>query len=147
MSGQVGQNQLKPFPSPVPPWSDTMGPVIVRGNDNVTAAAFNAHDADATIHLQSSTISAQPVPGTPGRLWLTTDTGQLWQDTGTGWTLLNPAALAASVQVASADVIDLLSFAMRRINFLEQAMGAEQIIDAHLVPSAYSLIEEDSQWT
>lgn len=57
MSGTVGANQLKPFPSPVPPWSDAFGPVIVRANDNAIASAFNAHDSDATIHLSRTTTA------------------------------------------------------------------------------------------
>jgi hypothetical protein len=55
--------------------------------------------------------------------------------------------VAAAQSIDSSDVLQLLAFAMRRINFLEQALGAGQIVDDHAIPSSYSLIEEDSQWT
>lgn len=44
---------LRPFPGPVPPWSESMGPVIVRGNDNLLAAAVNqnAEELTATMSL------------------------------------------------------------------------------------------------
>lgn len=32
---------LKPFPGPVPPWNDSMGPVTTRGNDNLLAQKVN----------------------------------------------------------------------------------------------------------
>lgn len=67
MSG-VNQHQLAPFPGPTPPWSDQMGPVNVRGNDNAIVAQYNAHDADASMHLAgSSTTGTIPAANvTPG---------------------------------------------------------------------------------
>lgn len=47
---------LKPFPNPVPPWSDAMGPVVVRGNDNLLAGAVNA--LYATITALQATVAA-----------------------------------------------------------------------------------------
>lgn len=44
-------HQLAPFGSPVPPWDDSSDPVVVRGNDNAIVTIYNAHDADASIHL------------------------------------------------------------------------------------------------
>lgn len=81
----VGSHQTLPFPSPV---RSTL-PVdanMVRGNDNIVRSALNAHDADATIHVQSSTLANRPTFGVVDRLWLTTDgTPTLWRDTGIAW--------------------------------------------------------------
>lgn len=46
---------LNPFPSPVPPWSDSMGPIIVRGNDNLLRGAVNELIAGATIAQTEAT--------------------------------------------------------------------------------------------
>ena len=60
---------------------------MVRGNDNTLRVAFNAHDADTGIHVQSSTVANRPAAGTAGRLWLTTDANavRFWYDTGAAW--------------------------------------------------------------
>lgn len=54
-------------------------------NDNATVAAYNAHDADATIHVQSSTLAQRPAAGLEGRLWFTSDERKLYYDAGTSW--------------------------------------------------------------
>jgi hypothetical protein len=82
----VSSHQIKPFTSPV----NTTGAVdanLVRGNDNIVRNAYAAHDADATIHFQSSALASRPVAGVAGRKWMTEDAGvaRLWYDTGTGW--------------------------------------------------------------
>lgn len=55
--GAIGQYQLKPFSRPVRPLNEFTGPDQIRGNDNQTAKAFNSHDADASIHLVTTTTT------------------------------------------------------------------------------------------
>jgi hypothetical protein len=57
----------------------------VRLNDNATVGSYNAHDADATIHVQSSTLALRPAFGLSGRLWFTSDERKLYFDSGTAW--------------------------------------------------------------
>ncbi len=52
----IGQHQVKGFGSPVPPWDDNMGPVLVRGNDNAIVLKYDAHDNDATMHINNGTF-------------------------------------------------------------------------------------------
>lgn len=81
----VGSHAISPFPSPV------RGPAVdanlVRGNDNRIQEAFVAHDADATIHVQSSTLASRPAAGEAGRVWVTEDSGtyEVWYDDGSAW--------------------------------------------------------------
>jgi len=82
--GLVGQNQITTFTSPV----NGTSPIdanVVRGNDNTSKTAFNVHDSDATVHLQSSLASARPPAGVPGRKWLDSDTYRLYYDDGAVW--------------------------------------------------------------
>lgn len=90
MSQTVGSNQVSTFTTPV----NATSPIdanTVRGNDNTMKSAFNAHDADGGLHLQSSAESSKPTAGTAGRKWLATDTGALylWFDTGSTWVEVN----------------------------------------------------------
>jgi hypothetical protein len=48
---------LAPFPNPVPPWDDAMGPVTVRGNDNAIVTAINGIYSGLT-PLSASVISS-----------------------------------------------------------------------------------------
>lgn len=57
----------------------------VRLNDNAVTTKHNAHDADATIHVQSSAVASRPAAGLEGRLWFTTDERKLYYDSGTAW--------------------------------------------------------------
>lgn len=47
---------------------------VVKNNFNNTRSFYNAHDADATVHVQSSTLAARDTVGTDGRVWLSTTT-------------------------------------------------------------------------
>lgn len=80
----VGTHALKPFTLPVAPQ-----PVATqaRNNDNLMRTAFNLHDADPTIHLQSSTTAQRPAAGVADRFWVTTDNGsyRFWYDDGVRW--------------------------------------------------------------
>lgn len=81
----VGSHQQATFTIPI----NGTSPVDadeVRLNDNAMATSYNAHDNDATLHVQSSTLALRPVASTVGRLWFTTDEKKYYYDTGTAWT-------------------------------------------------------------
>lgn len=80
----VGSHQQATFTVPI----NGTSPVDaneVRLNDNSMAGSYNAHDNDATLHVQTSTLALRPTAGTAGRLWFTTDERRLYYDTGTLW--------------------------------------------------------------
>jgi hypothetical protein len=83
MPGLVGQNPVAPFTTPVD--GDDLLAAVVVSHDNSTASALTAHDADATIHLQSSTLAARPAAAIAGRKWITTDGLRVYYDTGGAW--------------------------------------------------------------
>lgn len=101
---QVGSHQQATFTIPI----NGTSPVDadeVRLNDNAMATSYNAHDADATLHVQSSALALRPSAGTAGRLWFVTDDQQLYYDTGTTWvTLKLDASSLTSGTVPSARV-------------------------------------------
>lgn len=85
MPGTVGGNQVASFTTPV---NETNGNADeVRSNDNTMRAAFNIHDADATVHVQVSLIADRPAAGVAKRFWVTTDGNvpRLWYDNSTAW--------------------------------------------------------------
>jgi hypothetical protein len=80
----AGEHQVSLFPNPV----NAMGPIdanIVRSNDNITATALNAHDADTSIHIQSGLLAARPVTATEGSVFVGTDTLFMYIFTGGSW--------------------------------------------------------------
>jgi hypothetical protein len=85
---------------------------VVRGNFQSTRTAFNAHDADPGVHLQSSVLASRPAAGVAGRKWLTTDDGpKLWYDTGSVWTEIGyvpttGTAVVSALQVTGALEVD-----------------------------------------
>lgn len=87
----VGSHQQAPFTTPL----NATSPVDadeVRLNDNALQTTYNAHDSDATIHVQSSTLSLRPPAGTEGRLWFTSDTRRYYYDDGVSWLALTVSA-------------------------------------------------------
>lgn len=85
-AGEVAQNQQTTFADP----QNGQTPIDadqVTANDNALRGKFNTHDADATIHVQSSTLAARPAAGTLGRKWVTRDAGvvRFFYDTGSAW--------------------------------------------------------------
>lgn len=108
--GVVSQNQVGSFT--IPSNATTADADQVRGNDNTIRAAHNAHDGDATIHLQSGLLTARPTAGSAGRVWFTTDVDGrvLYFDDGTSWaeadyakkvapTITGPITLAAPATI------------------------------------------------
>jgi len=85
MATTVGQNTIATITSPQN--GDALDATVVVGNDNTIRTAFNSHDSDSGIHLQSSTLAARPAAGTSGRKWVTADSGEykLWYDDGISW--------------------------------------------------------------
>jgi hypothetical protein len=79
----IGQHQQTAFANPQAGQSP-MAASVVRGNDNAVASKHNAHDSDATIHVQSGLLSARPAAGTAFALYAD-ETGRLYQDNGTDW--------------------------------------------------------------
>jgi hypothetical protein len=91
-SGLISQHQVAPLVNP----RNGQRPIDanqVRANDVAIATAFNAHDANSTVHVQSSTTGARPAPGVSGRKWFTADDTLVlgWLDTGTQWLPLTVA--------------------------------------------------------
>lgn len=80
----VGAHQQSSFTEPF----NTQSPIDadqVRANDNALRGVYNSHDADPTIHVQSSTLASRPGFGTVGQTWLVTDQMKLYYDTGLAW--------------------------------------------------------------
>jgi hypothetical protein len=82
----IGQHTVATFTSPVN-GTTPIDANTVRGNDNTMRTAYNTHDTDPGIHVQSSTFASRPAAGTAGRKWITADAGvyKLWYDDGTRW--------------------------------------------------------------
>lgn len=78
----VGTHALKPFTLPVAPMPPS---VQVRNNDNLMRVAFNAHDADDTIHVQSGLLSARPATAGANAVYLCTDTQDTYAYIGGNW--------------------------------------------------------------
>jgi hypothetical protein len=80
----VASHQIRPFTSPV----NTTGAIdanVVRGNDNVVRNAYVAHDADASIHVQSGTLANRPTTIVDGATYYATDTGDTYSRVAGVW--------------------------------------------------------------
>lgn len=80
----VGTHQTKTFSSPVLS-SAGVDANVVRGNDNVLMTALNAHDADASIHVQSGTLANRPTTIADGATYYATDTGDTFSRVAGVW--------------------------------------------------------------
>lgn len=101
MAQVIASYQLATFTSP----TDGDSPIsatTVKGNDNTIRGAYNSHDADPGIHLQSSTLAARPAAATVGRKWLTNDGFRVYYDDGSNWQEIQYLSLAAGGTVAGA---------------------------------------------
>ena len=83
----VGTHSVRPFAGPVNRVNNVVDANEVRGNDDAIRRAYVAHDADPTIHIQSSTLATRPAAGVAGRIWITADNGfySFWYDDGARW--------------------------------------------------------------
>jgi len=100
MSGTVANWQQGAFSSPANGQAGDAS--VVLGNDNAVRSKHNSHDADATIHVQSSVLASRPGAGTAQRVWVTTDGKRAYIDSGTGWDELAYLSLADGGTVAGA---------------------------------------------
>jgi hypothetical protein len=83
MAGTVNSRQQGAYATPVE--GGALDASVVLGNDNTTRVTYNGHDADATIHVQSSTLASRPAAGTAQRFWVTTDGLRAYVDSGLVW--------------------------------------------------------------
>lgn len=81
---QLGQNQVNTLTAPVN-FKGELDANTVRTNDNLIATAFNAHDTNSAIHVQSGTYNARPVTAMPGAIYTATDKDATYFWTGTTW--------------------------------------------------------------
>lgn len=84
--GTVQQHQVAAFTGPND--GETATGALLRANPDALREKVNAHDADATIHVQASTLASRPAAGTAGRFWVTKDGSEqpiLWYDDGADW--------------------------------------------------------------
>jgi hypothetical protein len=79
----LASRTVNTFPTPLS--GRLIDPNIVRGNDNTLRAAFNAHDADASIHVQSGTLASRPATSVEGATYFCTDTQDTYSYTGGAW--------------------------------------------------------------
>lgn len=79
----VGQHQQTAFSDPQAGQSP-MAASVVRGNDNAIRAAHNAHDADATIHVQTGLLANRPAAGTAYAMYMD-ENRRLYVDNGSAW--------------------------------------------------------------
>ena len=70
----VGSHAVNTFVGPVIAASGLVDANVVRGNDNTLRAAYNTHDADPSIHIQSGTLAARPATSADGSTYFATDT-------------------------------------------------------------------------
>ena len=85
MAEVVGSYQRGTFTTPVN--GTTTDATTVLGNDNDIRSSHNSHDAEAGVHLQSSTLAARPgaAAAGAGAKWLTTDGLRLYYSNGVAW--------------------------------------------------------------
>lgn len=100
MPGLVAQYPVAPFTTPVN--GDDLDAALVVSHDSSIASAHTSHDADSSIHFQSSTLAARPGAGIVGRKWITTDGLRVYYDTGAAWSEIAYLSLAAGGVVAGA---------------------------------------------
>lgn len=82
----VGAHAVRPFVSPFA-GSQPATANDVRGNDNQLRVYHNAHDADASIHVQSGSFANRPVTSADGSTYYATDTGDTYRMVAGLWVL------------------------------------------------------------
>ena len=90
----IGQHQQTTFADPQAGQSP-ISAGVVRGNDNAIRAQHNAHDADATIHVQTGLLANRPAPSTPNAIYMD-ENGRIYRDNGAAWVEVPYASLAAA---------------------------------------------------
>jgi hypothetical protein len=90
----IGQNQQTAFADPQAGQSP-ISAAVVRNNDNSLRAKLNAHDGDATIHIQTGLLANRPAAGTQYATYLD-ENGVIYRDTGAAWVEVGYARLGAA---------------------------------------------------
>ena len=85
MTALVGSYAVKTFVVPVNKTTGAIDANEVRSNDNVLRTAFNAHDANSALHVQSGLYSARPTSAMAGALYTATDKDATYFWTGSAW--------------------------------------------------------------
>jgi len=85
MTVTVGTHSVKTFVVPVNKTTGIVDANEVRSNDNVLRTAYNTHDADAAIHVQSGTLANRPATAVEGAIYIGTDTALAYLYTGGAW--------------------------------------------------------------
>lgn len=82
----IEQHQVSAAVTPVA--GAALAAALIRANLNETIDAYDAHDADATIHVISGTIGTRPAAPTMSDAWyFTTDVPKrLFYSDGASWT-------------------------------------------------------------
>lgn len=62
----------------------------------ITGATSALQNAGNTPSIQTDLIANQPAAGTSGRIFIASDTGQIYRDTGSTWSLIGSGAIAGS---------------------------------------------------
>jgi hypothetical protein len=100
------RHPLRTFIAPVNNTTGVVDANIVRTNDNLTGVAFNAHDSDTAIHVQSGTLAQRPTTATEGSLWVGTDTALIYVYTGGAWITIGDSGQSARRWGAFQDFTD-----------------------------------------
>lgn len=98
----IAQHQQTSFSNPQAGQSP-ISAAVVRGNDNALVTKHNAHDADATVHVQTGLLSARPSAGTTGAMYMD-ENARLYRDDGATWGEIPYAQLAAASNTLAGDL-------------------------------------------
>lgn len=99
MATTVGNHQQAAFSNPQA-GQRPISSASVRDNDNALRVVTNAHDSDAGLHFQSSTLASRPTAAEAGRKWITTDGLRIYYDTGSVWSEVDYLSKTAGGTVA-----------------------------------------------
>lgn len=100
----IGLNQQTAFADPQNGQSP-MDADAVRNNDNALVAKHNAHDADATVHVQTGLLASRPAASTPYAMYMD-ENGIVYRDTGATWTSIGYVRLTGgTTQTIAGNVI------------------------------------------
>jgi hypothetical protein len=113
----IGQHQQTAFPDPQAGQSP-ISAGVVRGNDNAIRAQHNAHDADATIHIQTGTLAGRPAAGTANAVYMD-ENGRIYRDNGTAWEEIGYASLGAAQNTFTGNVVVEGNFAAEGLSIFD----------------------------
>jgi hypothetical protein len=106
MTVTLPRHTIKTFTAPVNIGTGLIDANIVRTNDNLAGAAFNAHDSDTSIHVQSGTLANRPATATEGSMYVGTNTALIYVYTGGAWITIGDSGQSARRWGAFQDFTD-----------------------------------------